>query len=175
MRKAYDWALAQPVRQVFASEFMRIADSFNHVVLAHDLEDDAILVRNAGSLRSLRIPASLGEPDLTHADGIAGWGEGPDGHYLALTAPDLRMTLGYTNTGVRFAGSNGRVVSWSYTGGGAKGELLAHVPLEFDLSGAQGCVVKADQRAVRGMPDGKLLRFKLNDVAATLEISCRSH
>lgn len=173
LRKAYEWALAQPVRPVFASEFVAIAQSFNHVVLARDLVDGSLLVRNAGQLRSLRLPFALGEPDTGTGSGIAGWGGGPDGRYLIVVAPEARLHFGGSARQVRLAGANARVLGWSRQGDSVRAELLGHAPIEFDLAEAQGCTVSAANRVLTGSPNGRLLRFRLSDAATTLDIGCR--
>ncbi|GAB2898666.1 bifunctional glycoside hydrolase 114/ polysaccharide deacetylase family protein [Uliginosibacterium flavum] len=175
LRKVYDWALARSVRPVFASEFISIADSFNHVVLARDLSDGSVLVRNAGELRSMRLPLSLGEPRLISSSAIAGWNEGPDGRYLVLSAADARLhfdKVGGVETAVYLSNSNARVLSWDRNGRSVHAEIKGNVPIEFDLSNALGCAVTANKRAITGSPEGKLLRFRVPDYATTLNVCC---
>ncbi|HSD40173.1 MAG TPA: bifunctional glycoside hydrolase 114/ polysaccharide deacetylase family protein [Rhodocyclaceae bacterium] len=174
LQKAYDWALSRPVRPVFSSEFMQIADAFNHVVLARDAADGSVRVRNAGALRSLRAPRSLGEPNLAASEGLAGWSDGPDGRYLIMTAEEARLRFGASTLQRPYlVDANARVMRWQWQGNTVQGELAGHAPVEFTLANAQGCAVRVNRQAVTGSPSGQLLRFKLNDAAATLDISCR--
>ncbi len=175
LQSAYDWALARPVRPVFPSQFMSIAEAFNHVVIARDLgDDDSLLVRNAGELRSLRAPMSLGEPDLNGSPGFAGWSDGPDGRYLIMSGPEARLRFGATrHLPVRLVDSNARVMRWDRGQDSVHAELSGFAPMEFTLADAQGCSVTANKRALAGSAQGALLHFKLTDAATTLDIGCR--
>ena len=158
---------------------MQIAESFNHVVLARDLVDGSLLVRNAGALRSLRAPFSLGEPDLARSEGLAGWAEGPDGRYLILSAAEGRLRFGASTsatpaaTRVYLADSNARVMRWDARDTSASVQIKGFVPIEFALGNAQGCTVSAKRKPLAGSPEGKLVRFRIPDAATTLDIGCR--
>lgn len=174
LRSVYEWAQTQATRPVFASEFIQIADAFNHVVLARDLDEPDLLVRNAGALRSLRAPDALGEPDLDGSQNLAGWHAGPDGNYLILTATEARLRFTQEpQTRLYLASANGAVTRWEAGHHGAQAELKGHAPLDFELGHAQNCTVLADRHPLTGTPAGALLRFKLQDATATLDIRCR--
>lgn len=172
LQSAYDWALAQPVRLMFASNFIRIAESFNHVVLARQ-PDGRFLVANAGSLRSLRLPPELGEPALD-SDGIAGWGRGPDGRYLILTGPRVSFGLAAAANELPYlAGANASVTAWQRQGRQVRASLAGFAPVEFDLGNAQRCSVSANGRPVSGSASGPFTHYRLSDASVTLDISCR--
>lgn len=174
LQKAYAWALARPLHPVFASAFMQIAEAFNHVVLARDPADGSLLVRNAGALRSLRAPRELGEPDLAASEALAGWGDGPDGRYLILTAPDARLRFTpQAQRAVYLAGANARVMRWARQGNAVHAELQGFAPIEFSLANARDCSVSAAGRPLAGSVDGTLRTFTLTDAATTLDIGCR--
>jgi hypothetical protein len=94
LHKVYSWALAQPIHPVFPSEFVEKANNFNTLVLARPIDRDAILVRNATHLRTLRVPPQLGLPNLATGNGVAGWLKGEEGYYLHLagSTAELRLT-----------------------------------------------------------------------------------
>lgn len=173
LQSAYDWALARPLRPLFASEFMLKADAFNHVVLARDIDGD-FHVSNAGALRSLRLPMELGEPQLETSSNLAGWGIGPDGRYLILTATQaaFRLVQG-GNTLPYLAGANAGVLEWTREGRSIHARLAGFAPVEFDLANARQCSVKADGKLVEGVPVGQILRYRLSHASATLDIGCR--
>lgn len=172
LQSAYDWALARPVRLMFASDFIRIAESFNHVVLARH-PDGRFLVANAGPLRSWRLPAELGEPALD-SDGIAGWGDGPDGRYLILTGPRVSFGLATASNDLPYlAGANAGVTEWRRQGKRIHARLAGFAPVEFDLANAQRCGVAANGRTVSALPNGKFQRYRLSDASVTLDIGCR--
>jgi hypothetical protein len=173
LQSAYDWALGQPLRPLFASDFIRKADAFNHVVLARNLDGD-FLVANAGALRSLRTPPELGEPKLETSSNLAGWGLGPDGRYLILTAGQARFAFAQTsNTLPYLAGSNAGVEEWTRNTHAIHARLAGFAPIEFDLANAMQCTVKADGKSLVGTKVGQFLKYRLSHATATLDISCR--
>lgn len=173
LQSAYDWALARPVHPVFASEFMKIAESFNHVVLGHDL-DGRFIIANAGDLRSVRLPMEMGEPDLASSKGIAGWGMGPDGRYLILSAPSASFRLSSKpNTLPYLAGANADVKTWQRQGRHIRAQLSGFNAIDFDLGNAGQCAVKADNQILKPSQDGQFLKYKFSHASATLDISCR--
>ncbi len=174
LREAYDWAMSQTTRPVFPSEFIRIATDFNRVALARDVVDGSYLLRGLGTLRSLRAPAALGEPKLAGSKGLAGWAAGPDGHYLILADTQARIAFGAARNGPRLAGANAGVSALATMPTGMRFTLRGHGPLEFDLAGAEGCRVSAGRRELSPRPLGALQRFRLDDAAATIDLSCRA-
>ncbi|MET1489688.1 bifunctional glycoside hydrolase 114/ polysaccharide deacetylase family protein [Uliginosibacterium paludis] len=174
LQSAYDWALARPLHPVYASEFMRIATDFNTVVIARDLQQARFSVRNAGSLRSLRMPAELNAPALADSQGLAGWADGPDGRYLILSAAEASFALSAGQDALpRLAGANGKVLAWSREGDHIQARLAGHQPLDFELANAAGCSVRTPAGPLTGTPAGKLLRYRLTDAETTLDIGCR--
>ncbi|QSI76712.1 MULTISPECIES: bifunctional glycoside hydrolase 114/ polysaccharide deacetylase family protein [Niveibacterium] len=174
LREAYDWAMTQTTRPVFPSEFIRIATDFNRVALARDVTDGSYLLRGLGVLRSLRAPATLGEPNLAVSKGLAGWAEGPDGRYLILADSQAHITFGGGHNGPRLAGANGGVSALETTPASVRFALHGHGPLEFDLAGAEACRVSTARRTLTPRQVGTYQRFHLDDAAATIDLSCRA-
>jgi len=106
--------------------------------------------------------------------GLAGWGDGPDGRYLILADSQARIRFGTAPNGPRLAGANGGVSALQVTPGGMRFALRGHGPLEFDLAGAEGCRVSAARQPLSPRPVGAYQRFRLDDVAATIDLSCRA-
>src|SRR6185436_7226346 len=71
LHKVYQWALARPVMNVYASEYVDRVLDFRSATVARD--GDAWVVRAGQHLRELRAPAELGPPDLEASAGVAGY------------------------------------------------------------------------------------------------------
>ena len=84
LRRVYDWALAQPLHPVFASDYARKVLNFNDLVIARD--GDAWVVSGSDALRTLRLPDGLAPPDLDTSTGVAGLHRGESGTYLGPLA-----------------------------------------------------------------------------------------
>ncbi len=177
LHKVYGWALAQPLHPVFASEFITKVQDFHTMALAR--EGDGWRVRGGGSLRTLRVPASLGVPQPQASQGIAGWSEGPEGRYVHLTGTSawLRTAEAATPTAPALHEANARINHWAMLPQGGEFELQGHVPLEFSLRLRPECQVRAHQRILPSQPSRTPARadirlYRLNDVTARIQILC---
>jgi hypothetical protein len=113
LKEVYRWALAQEVMPIYASQYVRKAEGFRSASVALS-NDGAWIVRGFGELRTLRIDAAMGWPDLARSRGIAGVRELPQGRYVALTGEDPAL-LYLTSEPPRqpyLESSNGEVLSW---------------------------------------------------------------
>lgn len=178
LHKVYDWALAQPLHPVHASEFVRKVQDFYDFAIARD--GDGWRLRGAGALRTLRLPPALGLPDIDASSAIAGWRPGIEGAYLHLSggAATLRTrTAPAPSTHPYLYEANARLQSWQASADGLRTELRlqGHVPLEWSLAQARRCQVRSGQQRLSPLPDASgadLQRYRLPDAAATIEILC---
>lgn len=110
LRQVYDWAVAQPVMPIYASDYIRKVLDFRAIAVARD--GDAWVVRGNGDLRTVRWAGS-GVPRLADARDVAGYAAGPGGTYIHLTSGSARFALdsgGPTLPYVREA--SGRLSNW---------------------------------------------------------------
>jgi hypothetical protein len=170
----YSWALAQPIHPVFPSEFVEKANNFNTLVLARPIDRDAILVRNATHLRTLRVPPQLGLPNLTTGNGVAGWLKGEEGYYLHLAGSTAELRLTPTPPALpMLASANARLAGWARSGGAIRFRLAGHAPLEFDLANVAGCTL-----SMAGSPlaptgsDKRLTHYRTSHAAADFDLRC---
>ena len=83
LHEVYAWALAQETFPLWVSELVERVKGFEHAALARRL-DGTWLLRDFGALRTVRLPAALGWPDLERSPDVAGVRELPQGRYVAL-------------------------------------------------------------------------------------------
>ncbi|MEN9426564.1 MAG: hypothetical protein RLZZ220_913 [Pseudomonadota bacterium] len=174
LHKVYSWALAQPIHPVFPSEFVEKANNFNTLVLARPIDRDAILVRNATHLRTLRVPPQLGLPNLATGNGVAGWLKGEEGYYLHLAGSTAELRLTPTPPALpMLASANARLAGWARSGGAIRFRLAGHAPLEFDLANVAGCTL-----SMAGSPlaptgsDKRLTHYRTSHAAADFDLRC---
>ena len=149
LHKVYRWALARPLYPVQASEYIQRVLDFRAAVVARTAA--GWRVRNLGSIRTMRAPATLGTP----AGDVAGSINHAGSSYALLTRPnaDLRYTAA-PEPGPRLEQANARVLSFERRGNDARLSLAGHVPIEFRLSGGARCEVRFDNRAIARSADG---------------------
>lgn len=173
LHEVYDWALAQPNHPVYPSEYAAKAKNFNTVAMARDLTDGSLVVRNADALRTLRLPAGLGEPDLARSQGIAGWRDAADGRYVHLSGDAARLHFGRAATRLPYLeDANGRVTGFERHPDGMTLTLTAHVPLRFALRDARGCRVQANGRALTVPSSDATTSYELRDASAEIQLRC---
>ena len=168
LHKVYRWALAQPLFAVFASEYIAKVNDFQRIVVARAL-DGTWLVRGAGALRTMRVPAALGAPS---GDGVAGHLREGESAYVHLYADEAR--IGFAQ-GVAplpaLAEANARITSFQRAGDGFAFGLAGHRPLEFRLADAGRCSASSDGRVLTADKAG-LYRTERHG-AERIDVRCR--
>ncbi len=167
LHKVYQWALAQPLFPVYASEYIAKVNDFRRVVVARAL-DGTWLVRGAEALRTLRAPASLGVPS---GSGVAGHARQGETAYVHLHADEARFGFApAASAGAYLAEANARITAFEREATGFAFALRGHQPIAFRLGGAAGCRVRAAGRDIAPGKDG--LYHPDPDGAGRLEVRC---
>ncbi|MGE5387085.1 MAG: bifunctional glycoside hydrolase 114/ polysaccharide deacetylase family protein [Betaproteobacteria bacterium] len=172
LRQVYDWALARPVHPVYPSEYIRKVLDFYDVVIAR--AGDEWLVRTAGDLRTLRAPATLGNPDPGASAGLAGFIRGAEGNYLHLAGTSARIAFApQAPPRPYLRQANARLSGWQNDRDGLRFELRGHQALEFALANAGRCTVSADGKPLKPFrqTEGAAF-FRVDHAAAAIQARC---
>lgn len=171
--KVYQWAQKQPSTPVFASTYSRIAVAFEKAGLARDGE--GFQARGYGADQELRIPASLGYPDLQRSRNIAGYDEFDGRRYIHL-GPGGAASLYLQTTPPRqpyLRSANALITALQRQPGTLDLRLRGQVPLDFILGNAQQCRVRIDGQVQPGETlDHGALRFRLQAHRARISVHC---
>ncbi len=177
VQKAHEWARAQPLHPVFASEYIMKVRDFQDIALARD--NGGWRVRGNGNLRTLRLPAALGPAGLDDARGVAGMAPGIEGHYLHLADGSAWFRTGQTNGTGRpwLREANARLSEWQENGRELSFRLRGHAPLEFTLANTGRCQTRIDGRSLAPVRserhDGIASQtYRLDHAAAQIQLSC---
>jgi hypothetical protein len=141
LHDVYGWALQQETFPVWTSEYAAAVRGFEQAVVAKRLDGSWVL-RGFGALTTVRLPASLGWPDLDRSSGVVGVRDLPQGRYVSL-APGGTAVLalgGKPPAGPYLAASNAAVVSFRRDANSAKLRLRGHVPVEAEIGGCEGAI-----------------------------------
>jgi uncharacterized protein (TIGR01370 family) len=147
LHAVYGWAMKQDLQPVYASEYVRKVQDFNHIVLTR--EGDGWGVFGARNLLTLRIPASLGYPDMREG-AVVGYADRGEDRYLHLSgATRTRLRLQSTApTQAYVRKARGRIDHWQADGaGGAAFQVSAHLDGRIELGNMQHCRTLADTGA----------------------------
>ena len=174
LHKVYAWTLGQPIHPVFPTEFVEKANNFNTLALARPIDRETIVVKNATHLRTLRVPPTLGLPDLTASSGVAGWLKGEEGHYLHLTGSTAEIRFSPAPPALpMLASANARVAAWARDGGQLRFRLAGHAPLDFELANAAGCTLSSAGAPLVPSPgDKRLTHYRVPHAAADFDLRC---
>jgi hypothetical protein len=140
--KVFAYAMAQETTPVFVSDYARQVLDFQSLAVART--PSGWRVRGASNLRTLRLPVSMGFPDVQKSQGIAGYRAGPVDSYVHLGNDTAELVLRATESATpRLISANAKVESFESTPEGQRWHLVGNVPLKFTLTHAEACRVRA--------------------------------
>ncbi len=172
--KVFAYALAQETTPVFVSEYARKVLDFQHLAIARTAT--GWRVRGAGGVRTLRIPASLGWPDLAQGEAVAGFANFQNDRFVHLSADAAELVLTASeSSGLHLVSANARLEHSERLSNGFRWNLSGHVPLKFTLAHTQACRVRAGGRELTPVRQtAGFSHFEIKDHAARpLEAICR--
>lgn len=172
--KVFAYAMAQETTPVYVADYARKVLDFQTMAVARTAT--GWRVRGAKDLRTLRLPVSMGVPDIAKSESVAGFVgyQGDVYAHLSDDSADVALSDAAADA-VRLVSTNGRIEGFARVPNGYRWNLNAYVPLKFTLANAQTCQVRAGGRLLspKRRADG-LSFFEIQDhVARPLEAICR--
>jgi hypothetical protein len=153
LKDVYDWAGKQETTPLYLSEYASKVLGFQKASLAVRIEDGAWQIGDLGDLRTLRLAPSLGWPDLSRGNGIAGVRDVPQGRYVTLARDIDNVELFTTDKPPSLPhveNANGRVITFGRTGKKIKLQVEGHQPLVITIGGAAACTLPGATAARAG-------------------------
>ena len=173
--KVFAYALAQEITPVFASDYARKVQDFAQVSVARTAAGWRI--RGTDNIHTLRIPGSMGSPQIDASTAVGGFKRQGDVTYIHLAANAAELVLAPTEpTTVRLISANAQLQSVQKVTSGYRWDLIGHVPLEFTLAHADRCTVTAEGRVLKPRrTSDELDHYKIASHAARpIEATCRN-
>ena len=135
---------------------------------------EAWLIEGGKSLRELRVPASMGYPDLARSQGVIGYADAGDARYIHLAAASCKLLFTPKPPERPYlAGANAALSDWEGDGHKLSMTLNGHLDLVFSLGGASRCRVTADGAPVNGKAEsGNRQAFRLAARNARIVAAC---
>jgi uncharacterized protein (TIGR01370 family) len=151
LKSVYDWTIEQEHRSIWISDYSQKVRDFHDMTMSRRM-DGAWDIRGLNALRTVRLPASSGWPDLERSKGVAGVRNTSQGRYVHLS-PDQGQVLLFTKpeppSSAYLSHSNGEIEEWRKTGEGIHFHMRAHTPLEVVIG-------PPDQKCYINWPGGIL-------------------
>jgi hypothetical protein len=161
LERVYDWALAQPVTALFASDYVAKVVDFHHAAVARDWRDPAPHWRIAAgnALRTLRLDPAAADTasaapaiSIFRSRAVAGAAHSGAGTFIHLSAPLADIVLGVDPTpGPSVVQASGRIDDWHADRKGAQFTLYSYHAPSFTLAHVDSCRVTVD--GVPAQPD----------------------
>lgn len=160
LKKVYRYVEKQPTLSVYVGDYSRIARGWYHAGVARRLAG-GWQITGATDMRTLRLPKSLGWPDLQSSQNVAGVRDLSQGRYVALTGDQrVRLMVADDKPQAQDASpyivkSNGRIKAWEQNGSELRLRVAAELkPLSLTLGGVAGCSISTDSGDVGRAADG---------------------
>jgi len=154
LESVFDWALAQPVTAIFASDYISKVLDFYHAAVARDWRDSAPRwrIHTGDALRTVRLEAGSSVA-LSRSHAVAGMARADSGTYVHLSAPDAEIALGADRRPAPYvAQASGWLGDWHGAGRNAGFTLYSYHAPQFTLAQSQGCRVTVDGVPARRTP-----------------------
>ena len=172
--EVYRWAIKQQPTPVYTSEYVRKVHDFNHITVARTTRGWRI--KGLRDLRQLRIPASMGMPDLLRSHGIAGYHDYLDQRYLHAGDEQVELVLTKRSQDIPFlASANGQLRTMSRHDDKLRLQFAAHVPLKLDVAHTRGCSFSTEKGQLnpRKSTNHSYVHYTMdNHATATIEAIC---
>jgi hypothetical protein len=172
--KVFAYAMDQETTPVYVADYARKVLDFQSMVVARTAT--GWRVRGGTDLRTIRMPASMGVPDIQASEEVAGFTTHQGEVYTHLSDDTAEFVLTKAQTSsAHLASVNGRVEKFEHLPHGGRWAISAYVPLKFTLANAGACQVKVAGRLLKAVRQvGELSFFEIQDhVARPLEAICR--
>jgi hypothetical protein len=172
--KVFAYAMNQETTPVYVADYARKVLDFQDMVIARTVT--GWRVRGGKDLRTIRIPASMGTPDIGRSSEVAGFvtHQGVVYSHLSGDSAEFELTSGQSPS-ARLVSVNGRIEKFEPLPKGGRWTINAYVPLKFTLANVDTCEVKVAGRLLKAKRRiGELSHFEIQDhVARPLEAICR--
>lgn len=172
----YDYVLQQPSNPMYVSDFAKRVQSFENARFSQ-LTDDAWRIDNLGLLRQVRIPKSLGWPDLTKSQQVIGVHDSKAGRFVHLSGDSAVLHFQNNRPEQPYLESaNGQLRYWRTQNRDIELSMTGYVPLELRIHSKRRCLIEQDGKPklepekIRGAL--QTFKFKSEDLAHALLV-CR--
>lgn len=159
LEKVYGWVLKQSITPVYAANYGYIANNFFTVHIAR--QGDGFWIGDATALRELRMPKSLGFPDIQSSQGIAGYNDTPNGRFYVHMDGQTSVYLALQPTAGKspyIVSANAPISSFVVSPTGFDAQLRGYVPVNLQLANAQSCKVELNDQEVKMDPSSTFQR-----------------
>ena len=175
MRDIYHQMLAQQPFSLWMSDYVARVHGLHSASLAQR-SDGAWQIRGLGALRTVRLDADMGWPDLLRSEGVAGVRDLPQGRYVHLSGPAATLALRpQRDPRPALETANLPLLSWKYLDEDqVRFSFAGQFPLRFAVRSAARCEVRHAGKTFSGRQAAGVWEFELPTERVTdAQLTCR--
>ena len=163
LQDIYRYIEAQQPLSLWISDFLQRQKGAYYTSLAKRA-DGSYQVRALHGLRTLRLPKSLGWPDLSRSTNVAGVRDLPQGRYVHLSGPQATLYLrADADPGPSLVEANIPLSQWQRDAQGrVRLGFSGQYPLSFSVQARGKCRLTIAGTAHQAVADGRLPRFSVH-------------
>jgi len=174
LHQVYRWCAAQPLHSITAATYARIARD-SHLTKIYRVSGAHWRIVNEGHLRTLRLPAKLGYPDIARSVGVTGFNDAGDWRYIHTSglAETHLVLASEPQPHLRLVSSTAEINFTALAADSANFETRDLRPIRVVLGGAPAdhicsIVVNGNEHRIRSDADGRLSIELPNSAVATV-------
>ncbi|WP_169828846.1 endo alpha-1,4 polygalactosaminidase [Marinobacterium jannaschii] len=157
LHRAYQYVLNQPHTSLYLSDYAKRAEDFYWSAVSRDFQGDWHF--NSRYVKTLRLGSNFPHPQI--ADGIAGYTETPQGIYVHLSSPRVKLSFKQTRKTPYLVSANIELHRWQSGDSGIEVSFTAHEAAELVIANARSCrfkqyrSIRRDKRQYLILPKGR--------------------
>ncbi len=162
MHDLYRYIEQQQPLPLWISQYLTRLEGFYRVSLAQTLSG-GYRVRNLRGLRTLRVPSTLGWPDLRRSTNVAGAFEDATGRYIHLSGDNAMLYLqAAPSDEISLVQANLPLTAWRRFGAqSVRVGFSGFYPLQFSVRATGNCSLAVNGQRFAGQRQGQLVAFSL--------------
>ena len=171
--KVYQWALNQPVMNIYISEYIKKVLDFNRTIIAK--KNDYWIIYTQGDVRELRSQPKFGYPDLVKSENIIGFSDKDNDRYIHL-GPGRLTVLCYQTarpSDPYLVEANAAVTFFARDDKQFKVKFHGHMPLECTFANVNNCKVTSKPELHAVTNSDKTVSYSTKESQGEISFNCR--
>lgn len=169
LKEVYDWSMKQRIHPVHVGEYCDKVEAYMQAAVARRTDGSWIMLA-PDAIRTVRIPESMGWPDIKASSGVAGVLDLPQGRYLHLAPAGKKATqntlrhylLNFNDKLVAapyLVSANGRLERWQVEGNRIRMHMRGYLPLHIAMN--RPCTLQMAGKSIEAESRGMGYEFSL--------------
>ncbi len=173
LKYVYNWVLKQQIMPMFISKWIKIVHDYEDSVVAKDLLDGSIVVKNDGYLRTVKLKGKK-IIDFQKSENVVGEKYELGWTYISLSGDkNYKIVFSTQNNLPYLISANARIKKYKKYKNGYEVEFEGWLPLDLVFKQQKGCSIQINNRDYKKIIDNKKVEFKFKkSTSAFIKVKC---